>query len=422
MMRREFHRTVMKRRKKPSMVGGSVLRPDTAIGDALRAAAREIIAAADRAMADPALGDAEAVHEIRRALKRWRALLRLLADFLGEQGVQLRSEARELMRVLSRARDAQSAIDAFDDLKKADGALSQASIATIEGRLDELRRAAETKGLTPAIRARLHRYLDFAVLSIDRWPLDRIDFTAVAEGLTLTYRRARNLIPKAWPDAEADELHNLRRRVIEHRHQMDLIEPLWPRLGQVWSGEAQRLRNRLGACQDLTVFAALIEPNRPLAPWRSRLAPAIAARRAAHVAAAARLAGRLFAERPKAFRKRIEAMWSRGIDAADTHKDIEAVTAHPAPQLDKLAHSAKRRGKKKPKRAGKPRRTKKKTRPKRISRARLSTRPRKPARAGKSARRLLRRPMPARRPLRSNRPVPRRRPLRQPRARRSRRY
>jgi hypothetical protein len=91
---------------------------------------------------------------------------------------------------------------------------------------------------------------------------------------------------------------------------MDLVEHLWPRMGRVWAEEAQRLRNRLGACQDLAVLSALAAPHRPLAPWRSRLAPAIGARRQAHLKAAARIASRLFAEKPKAFRRRIAALYA----------------------------------------------------------------------------------------------------------------
>jgi len=45
--------------------------------------------------------------------------------------------------------------------------------------------------------------------------------------------------------------------------------------------------------------------------------PLIERRRAAHAAAAQRLAGRLFAEKPKAFRRRLVALWdSRGDDPA----------------------------------------------------------------------------------------------------------
>ena len=60
---------------------------------------------------------------MRKALKRWRALLRLLGRPLGEQADQMRSEARELMRAIAGARDAQSALDALADLRKADRAV-----------------------------------------------------------------------------------------------------------------------------------------------------------------------------------------------------------------------------------------------------------------------------------------------------------
>jgi CHAD domain-containing protein len=279
-------------------------------GDTLAAAARSVIADARRALADPELSDAEAVHEVRKALKRWRALLRLLARPLGEQADQMRVEARELMRALSGARDAQSSLDALADLRKSDVPFSPTSLETIGQRLTAIRDAAEQTGFTKEMRERLSRYLDYATLSLERWPLTAINFDTVADGLISTYRRARQLIPDNWAEADAEHLHDLRRRVVEHRHQMDLMEPLWPRLGQVWAEEAQRLRNRLGACQDLAVFIGLTAPHQPLAPWRSRLAPLIDARRAAHLKAAARLAGRLFAEKPKAFRRRLMALWS----------------------------------------------------------------------------------------------------------------
>jgi CHAD domain-containing protein len=304
-----FHEIVMQKRQKAKMkgvAGGG----DSNFGDGLAAAARLVIADGRQALTDPELSDPEAVHEVRKALKRWRALMRLLARPLGEQADQMRSEARELMRAIAGARDAQSALDALNDLRKAEVPFSPTSIETIRARLTEMRDAAEAKSFTKAMRDRLSRYLDYATLSLERWPLKAIDFDIVTDGLTSTYRRARQLVPDTWPDSEAEHLHDLRRRVVEHRHQMDLIEPLWPRLGKVWAEEAQRLRNQLGSCQDLAVLAELTAPHKPLAPWRSRLTPLISARRDAHLKSAARLAGRLFAEKPKAFRRRIAALWS----------------------------------------------------------------------------------------------------------------
>jgi CHAD domain-containing protein len=298
----------MKPRQKTAMMGASGDRDS--FGDGLAAAARSIIADARRALADFELSDAEAVHEVRKALKRWRALLRLLAHPLGEQAEQMRAEARELMRALSGARDAQSALDALADLRKAELPFSPTSMETISQRLTAIKDAAEQTGFTKDMRDRLSRFLDYATLSLERWPLTAINFDTVADGLIATYRRGRQLLPENWAEADAEHLHDLRRRVVEHSHQMNLIEPLWPRLGKVWSEEAQRLRNRLGACQDLAVFTGLTAPHQPLAPWRSRLSPVIEARRSAHLKTAARIAGRLFAEKPKAFRRRIAALWS----------------------------------------------------------------------------------------------------------------
>ena len=303
-----FHKPVMKPRENATMRGAAG--DGDSFGDGLAAAARLIIADARRALADSELSDAEAVHEVRKALKRWRALLRLLAHALGEQADQMRAEARELMRALSSARDAQSALDALADLRKGDVPFSPTSLETISQRLTASKDAAEQIGFTKDMRDRLSRYLDYATLSLERWPLAAINFDTVADGLISTYRRARQLAPDNWAEADPEHLHDLRRRVVEHRHQMDLMEPLWPRLGQVWAEEAQRLRNRLGACQDLAVFTGLTAPHQPLAPWRSRLMPLIEARRSAHLKAAARLAGRLFAEKPKAFRRRLSALWS----------------------------------------------------------------------------------------------------------------
>lgn len=290
------------------MVGGSG--HDGGFGDGLAAAARSIIADARRALSDPELSEPEVVHEVRKALKRWRALMRLLSHGIGEPADQMRAEARELMRALTGARDAQSALDALGDLKKSEVPFSATSAETIRKRLTEMRDAAEKTSFTKEMREQLSRYLDYATLSLERWPLKAIDFDTVADGLVSTYRRARQLVPDDWPNVEAEHLHDLRRRVVEHRHQMDLVEPLWPRLGKVWAEEAQRLRNQLGACQDLAVLSNFTAPHEPLAPWRSRLTPVIEGRRTAHLKTATRLAGRLFAEKPKAFRRRIEALWS----------------------------------------------------------------------------------------------------------------
>jgi CHAD domain-containing protein len=290
------------------------LRPQEAVGDSLRAIARGILAGARAAIEDRERVEAVAVHDFRAAMKGWRAYLRLVEPYLAADDRCWRSEARDLARALAGARDAQSALDAAADAEQhtVSHRLSSQSWATIRHRLEALRASAESASLTPALRSRILAALDRADARIERWPLDALTFAEVAHSLAAGYRRARDRIPADWRAASAEDLHQLRQRVVVHRYQMEIVEPLWPRLGRSWVKEAQRLRNRLGAYQDLAVLAHHADPHQPLARWRSRLQSVIAQRQAEHVTVARRIAARLFAERPKAFRRRLEAMWEGG--------------------------------------------------------------------------------------------------------------
>ena len=288
------------------------VRPDVAVGEALRAVARDTLSAARVALDDKERPDAVAVHDLRKALKHWRALLRLLEPFLGDDARQLRTEARDFARELSVARDAQSAIDALDDLAESRVPLSPRTIASIRGRLDAIRVSAEAGSINEADRARLRTAFDAAGVSVTVWNLQKLTFADVARELAKTYERLRENSPKDWAKAEPDTLHDLRSIVVAHRYQMELVEPLWPKFGKLWVAEAQRLRDRLGAFQDLSVLRGFTVPHGALAPWRSRLTPFILARQKKHAKAAQRLADRLLAEKPKAFRRRLEALWKRG--------------------------------------------------------------------------------------------------------------
>jgi len=245
-------------------------------------------------------------------MKQWRALMRLLEPFIPDAD-RWRREARDHGRSLAHARDGAAALNAFDGLgEKGILLLSTRTNASVRGRIEALRGNEEQAVLTPALRETILAWLDAASAAIETWPLDPFDFSAIAAQLADSYRSARRRIPADWAAADAVDLHALRQRVVELRYQMELVEPLWPRFGRMWTGEAERLRERLGHCQDLEVLRGLTAPHQPLAHWRSRLTPACAERSATLVQRASRIAHRLFAEKPKAFRRRLEALWESG--------------------------------------------------------------------------------------------------------------
>jgi CHAD domain-containing protein len=282
---------------------------------ALAALLRDIVASARKPLDAQGMTDAVAIHDFRKAFKRWRAALRLVGPVIGDEAETMRVEARDLAREMATARDGQAALEALADLGDEIPGLSARSRATIEGRLTQLGASAEAAILTPALKQRIGDLLNRAATAVERWPTEQFDCDEATRRLTATYRKVRESEPEDWTTAPPEALHRLRQRIVEHRYQMELVESVWPKLIKVWISESQRLRDRLGAHQDLHVLSRLTGPHQPLAYWRSRLAGPIAQRQAAHVAAAQRLAGRLFAEKPKAFRDRLAALWKNRLEA-----------------------------------------------------------------------------------------------------------
>jgi CHAD domain-containing protein len=276
---------------------------------ALAGLLRDIVASGRKPIDTPDIADAVAVHDLRKAFKRWRAILRLIAPAIGDEADLLRVEARDLAREMATARDGRAALEALADLGDDVPNLSARSRATISERLAQIGSSAEAASLTPTHRARIGEAWARAANATVHWPVARFDSQEATKQLTATYRRICDAMPEDWSKASPEALHRFRQRVVEHRYQMELVDPLWPKLMRVWISEAQRLRDRLGAHQDLAVLRRLTEPHQPLAHWRSRLTPLIEERQTTHVATAQRLAGRLFAEKPKAFRRRLASLW-----------------------------------------------------------------------------------------------------------------
>ena len=167
----------------PAMGEKPALEPKSAIGPVVRAIAANNLATARLAIADPERTPEDAVHDFRRAMKEWRALMRLLAPFIPD-ATRWRHEARDHARSLAHARDGAAALAAFESLlNKGILVLSARSSETIRGRLEGLRAGEEQSVLTAALRDRIVVWLDAAAAAVEQWPLDPFDFSSIAAQL-----------------------------------------------------------------------------------------------------------------------------------------------------------------------------------------------------------------------------------------------
>src|SRR2546428_3450345 len=176
---------------------------------------RDIVASGRKPIETPDISDAAAVHDLRKALKRWRAILRLIAPVVGDEAELIRVEARDLAREMATARDGQAAQEALADLGDSLSSLPERSRATIAQRLAAIGAGAEAIGLTPALRARIDDMWTVAAATVERWPLERFDRSEAAAQLTVFYRRVCAAIPNDWSNASAEALHRFRQRVVE---------------------------------------------------------------------------------------------------------------------------------------------------------------------------------------------------------------
>src|SRR5215470_4049745 len=130
-------------------------RPDIA-ARTLAALLHDIVASGRKPIETPDISDAVAVHDLRKALKRWRAILRLIAPIVGDEAELMRLEARDLAREMAVARDGQAAQEALADLGDSFPDLSARSRATIAERLAQIRAGVGAIGLTPERGARIN--------------------------------------------------------------------------------------------------------------------------------------------------------------------------------------------------------------------------------------------------------------------------
>jgi CHAD domain-containing protein len=296
------------------MTKRTALRPDAPLDQALMAAARDILTKARDVITDPEKKTDEAVHDFRKSIKRWRSYLRLIEPHFGEGAENLRAAARDIAKRLGGARDLRSTLDAVEDIRESAYELNDRALQTITGRIEELRLAAEKQTIGAADRSEIGDEVSRWLTTISLWRLSDIQFHEISESLAGSYRRARRAMPKNWQKADGEVLHEFRKRIIDHRYQMEFLEPLWPRMTKIWIDETQRLREEIGQHRDLALLREMAAPHQPLARFRSRLTSAIGRRQEEHLARAAKIASRVFAEKPRAFQARIDQLWLAGSD------------------------------------------------------------------------------------------------------------
>jgi CHAD domain-containing protein len=286
---------------------------DHPAGEALRRLMRRTMKALSRDLDLARSG--RSVHPARRRLKLARSLLRLMKPALGSAAFEQENQAlRDAAQALASLRRTEAMSEAIAKLRAVarDKASDEAVFAALETAAHDLRQdVVSPDEVAKRIEEAFTRVEELRGRIAD-WPLPKREIALFVEGLRACFAKARRLLRDGLDKKETPLLHEARKSVIHHLHHVELLTPLWPRLFKVWAAELQELREDLGDLNDLDDLSA--EFDRPESPFariehKGRALELIDLRRNAILTRIDNETGHLFAEEPKNFAARIDALW-----------------------------------------------------------------------------------------------------------------
>lgn len=227
------------------------------------------------------------IHEFRRLMKAWRALLKLAPIGLAEEGKAIRACAGRLRRGFGGARD--SAVIAKvlgklcpDRAPKGDAEAAMAAAAVL------------MRDQGDAVRTELQR-LSAAMAG---WSLADETGEFLAQAFRRSYRRARRQARGNPRRMSVEHLHDWRTTVVDLSYQLSFFAWACPARLRRQAGMAERLRSGVGKAIDLDMVRTHLAEE-ALASGGKRLAHEIERKEARQCRRAAKLADRLLARRPR---------------------------------------------------------------------------------------------------------------------------
>lgn len=257
---------------------------------------------------------AAAIHGARKDLKKLRAALRLIRKGLGRKTFKAENRRyREAGRLLSGSRDAEVKLQTLRSLRDrgdelpAEGARRWEQ--ALERERDEIAAAADSSDRDQAAHL-IERGRD----RIDGWELGANSWALLGPGLTTTYREGRRTMKRARADPSTENIHRWRKRAKDHWYALRIVREVWPPLLDATIDQVHELTELLGDHHDLAVLGEDLRSRDDLGE-REPFEAAIGGRQEQLLEAVIALGRRTYAEKPKAFRRRLECYWVAGRQA-----------------------------------------------------------------------------------------------------------
>lgn len=254
-----------------------------------------------------------AVHDVRKRCKEVRSVARLVRPSLGDDFDRFHEAIRDASNTLAPIRDAHAMLATFDDLRVHTDRLDDTRLDPV--RLPQAEAAAAASREVRERDERLERARTLLLAGrpcISSWNLPD-GFDAFGAGLDRTYRRGRRALRRARAKPTDERMHEWRKAVKDLWYQTRLIELGAPSVLASAIANLDALAEALGDDHDLAVLVQRLGDDPDLFGGERLVGHA---RRLAQIQQddlrrrAFRLGATIYAERPAAFRARMEWYWT----------------------------------------------------------------------------------------------------------------
>ena len=234
--------------------------PHEALPDAIRRVIHEQIDKALYALQRPD-DPHEAVHTLRKCMKKSRAALRLVRSGLGGDVYHRENAAfRDTAAPLSEVRDITALIETLNRLREHyRSSLSTAAFTRVRRSFYYQRQKATEQLHEGKLVSEAVQQLQAARKRVAQWSWEDDSFEALAENLVRTYRRGRKAMKKAYDSGAAADFHEWRKRTKYLGYQFRLLRVAWPRVMKAYQKEWEQLGSWLGDDHDLAVLQQKIQ-------------------------------------------------------------------------------------------------------------------------------------------------------------------
>jgi CYTH domain-containing protein/CHAD domain-containing protein len=251
---------------------------------------------------------AEAIHGARKDLKKARSALRLIRDELGEQFQCENHALRDAARLLSASRDAEVKLETLDALVAGAGDAPPGATALWREALVADRdrivggEADQTGDAVAAIEEVAQR--------TPEWEIRRDGWKLLAPGLDTAYTEGREAFVGLGDSTGFEAVHDLRKRGKDLWYQVRLLRDAWEPVMEATAEEIHDFTDLLGDHHDLAVLALDLDERSQVDPAQRKTLKALIEARQEKLLGEARGAGeRIYAEKPKAFSRRLRGYW-----------------------------------------------------------------------------------------------------------------